>query len=269
MITRYENAAAPQLCALLEDDLHTFAVMRNILQGMFGPVGKILTDGVRWIICYTCPPYPAWAWTPQDASQAEMAQVWAVMQQELPLDRGYRFNVREAFAQYIQSTPEGAPVRVDTRLAAYGADEVQLPQHMAQGELYAVSVDDLDAAAAWAQALSEEENLDLRPYEAHRQEMAEFIDRKRLFMWKTPEGKPVAMCTVSENDGLGYVGHVYTPKAHRRQGYAASLVGQITRILIGKKMKPALYVNAQNTAASACYEKLGYTQMGSICTIGL
>jgi len=266
--TRMEQTTAPQLCALLDGDRYTFAVMRNILGGMFGDAGKIVTDGSAVLLCYTCPPFPGWVWTKQAAPQEELARAWAVIRQELPPEAGYRINMRPEMAAYIMSTPEGGALRVDTRLNAYGCETLVPPTRAAQGDTYAVAMDALDLAAGWSQALSEEENLDLRPMEAHRREMAEFIDRKRLFMWKNPEGEPVAMCTVSENDDLAYVGNVYTAPAHRRHGYAANLVYRVTRILLRQGKRPALYVNAENAPAAACYEKLGYVQQGSIVTVG-
>lgn len=267
-LTRYEHTTAPQLCALLDGDRYAFAVMRNILKGMFGEVEKIVTDHERLTLCYTCPPYPGWVWLPQDASEGEMERAWALIAQELPPEAGYCVNVSDALAQYIVRAGEGR-MRVHMRLNAYGCREAVSPERMAQGDVYAVSSEMLDQAAAWAKALSEEENLDLRPLQAHTQEMAEFIGKKRLFMWKTPEGEPAAMCTVSENDGLGYIGHVYTPPMHRRHGYAASLMYRITRILLRQGKCPALYVNAENTPAIRCYKKIGYGPMGTVCTVGI
>ena len=82
----YENAYAPHLCALLEGDRYAFAVMGNILSGDFGPVSRIVTDGARLILCYTCPPFPGWIWLPEDAEEAEMAHAWALIQSELPME---------------------------------------------------------------------------------------------------------------------------------------------------------------------------------------
>ena len=267
-LTRYEQATAPELCALLGEDRHAFAVMGNILKGMFGPVGKIVSDELRLVLCYTCPPFPGWVWLPKGASLEELQRAWALIGQELPPQMGYRINMRPELAAYILGTQEGCSLRVDTRLDAYGCENAIAPERTAPGDYYAVTEAALDLAAAWSMALSEEENLDLRPLGTHRQEMNEFIHKKQLFMWKTPEGETVSMCTVSENNGLAYVGNVYTPKAQRRRGYAASLVYQVTRILLRQGKCPALYVNAQNMPAAACYQKLGYRVVDQICTLG-
>lgn len=267
-LTRYENTSAPQLCGLLEEDRYAFAVLGNILKGDFGPVSKIITDHARLILCYTCPPFPGWVWLPEDAGEAEMDRAWALIQAELSPEAGYRVNMRPALARYILGTAEGERLRVDMQLDAYGCEMVVPPQRETPGDYYAVGMEALDEAADWLFAMKQETGLDPMPLESCREEMREFIERKRLFMWRLPDGQNAAMCAVTENGNMGYLGHVYTPKAHRRQGYAASLVYRITRILLRQGKLPALCVVSTNTAAAACYVQLGYRIKGSFCTLG-
>lgn len=267
-LTRYENTSAPQLTALLDRDRYAFAVLGNILGGDFGPVSKIVTDGERLILCYTCPPFPGWVWTAEDADEAERARAWALIQTELPPDQGFRVNMRPSLARHILGTAEGARLRVDMQLDAYGCEAVVPPRRETQGDYYAVGMDALDEAADWLFAMKRETGLDPMPPEACREEMRGFIERKRLFMWRDENGQSMAMCAVTENGSLGYLGHVYTPKAHRRQGYAANLVYRITRILLRQGKRPALCVVSTNRAAAACYEQLGYRMKGSFCTVG-
>ena len=119
---RLEQTTAPQLCALLEHDRVPFAVMRNILAGAFGPVGKILSDEKRMIVCYTCPPFPGWAWLPKDATETEMAHCWQVIREELPPESGYCINMTPALAAYVMGTQEGKALRIHRRINAYACD---------------------------------------------------------------------------------------------------------------------------------------------------
>lgn len=267
-LMRYENMAAPQLAALLDGDRYTFSVMRNILMGVFGPVSKIVSDGHRLLLCYTCPPFPGWVWTPEDASEEEMARAWALVQRELPPEAGFRVNMRPELARYILGTAAGASLHVDMQLNAYGCEQALMPHRMAEGDCCAVSMAELDLATDWLMDMKAETRLDPMTPEACREEMRSFIACRRLFMWKLPDGQYAAMCAVTEEDGMGYLGHVYTPAAHRRKGYAASMVYQITRILLQQGKKPALCVVSTNTPAAACYERLGYRVVGSFCTVG-
>ena len=265
---RLEQTTAPQLCALLEHDRVPFAVMRNILAGAFGPVGKILSDEKRMIVCYTCPPFPGWAWLPKDATEAEMASCWQVIREELPPESGYCINMTPALAAYVMGTQEGKALRSHRRINAYACDVlVELPP--VAGDLVAVGMEHLDLLAHWAEALSVEENLDLRPFEAHLEATRGFIERKRLFIWRTPEGEPAAMCAVTEEEGLGYISLVYTPVEKRRRGYAAALVREVCRCLLVQGMRPALCTDATYAPSNACYRKLGFQLEGEIVTIGL
>ena len=268
-LTHIRNAAAPQLAQLLRDDRYAFAVLGNIVRGEAGPVQKIVTDHARLILSYTCPPYPGWVWLPQDADEAELARAWTLVREELPPEAGYRVNMRPELARYILGTPEGAHLRVTMRLDAYGCEAVAPPAKAAPGDMYAVGMEELPEAVRFAMASSAETGLDPLTREACEAEQRGFIERRRLFMWRLPDGQNAAVCAVTENGGLGYIGHVYTPHAHRRQGYAANLVYHVTRAMLAQGMKPALCVVSTNTAAAACYAQLGYRVRGSFCTVGM
>lgn len=268
-LTRYENTFAPHLCALLEDDRYAFAVLGSIISGKMGVVSRIVTDNARLLLAYTCHPFPAWTWTHEGATQEEMAFAWKLMREELPPEEGFCFNVREQLAAYIMSREDGQAMRVHRNLNAYRCEQVIAPKKAAEGDYYAVGREMLQLAAFWSQAMSEETNLDLRPYSMHEEEIGAFIDRKRLFMWKTPEGVPVAMCSVQDEDGVGYVSHVYTSPEHRRRGYAAQLVYCVTKAMLAQGMRAGLYTDANYPPSNACYQQIGYVKEDAVCTIGL
>lgn len=267
-LTRYEHTAAPQLAHLLDGDRAAFSVMRNILQGVFGPVKKIVTDHSCLILCYTCPPFPGWVWLPEDASEAEMDRAWDLIRSELPPEAKGRVNMRPAMARHILRTQQGAGLRVEMQIDAYACEQLQPPQKTVPGDYCAVGMEALESASEWLYAMKQETGLDPMPLDACREEMRSFAARKRLFLWKTPEGQCVAMCAVTVDDGLGYIGHVYTPHAYRRQGIAGNLVYRVTKAMLAQGMRPALCVVSTNTAAAVCYEQLGYRKVGSFCTLG-
>ena len=267
-LIRYAYTTAPQLTRLLDNDRCAFLVMRNILNGKIGVPSKVVSDGEQLMLCYTCPPYPAWMWTRADAGDAEMARAWEIMREELPPEAGYCFNVREELAAYIMATEEGRAMRVHRNLNAYSCEKPVPPRREAAGEWRAVGMEMLELAAVWSQAMSEEENLDLRPLDAHTEEIRGFIDRKRLFMWYTPEGAPAAMCAVEVEEDLGYISRVYTAPEHRRRGYAAQLVHGVTKALRAQGILAALCTDASYAPSNACYQQIGFVKQGTVCTIG-
>lgn len=268
-LTRWEHTAVPPLAALLEDDRAAFTVLGHILTGKLGAPSKVVSDQSRLILAYTCPPYPGWVWIPTDADEGEKSRAWALLRQELPPEKGFCCNVRGELAAYIMGTPEGRALRVHRRLNTYSCDRAAAPRKAAEGEFRAVGPEMLALAAAWSQAMSEEENLDLRPLAAHTEEIDEFIRNKRLFMWMTPQGEPAAMCAVTTEEGLGCVSRVYTAPEHRRRGYAAQLVYGVTKALNAQGMQAALYADANYLPSNACYQQIGYQKRGELCTIGM
>ena len=267
-LTRYENTFVPALAVLLEEDRYGFAVLGNILRGVFGPVSKIVTDHARLILCYTCPPFPGWVWLPEDASGEEMQRAWALIQKELPLQAGYRVNMRPELAEYILGLQEAAMVHVDMQIDAYACETLIPPERIAPGDYAAVGMESLALATDWLFAMKQESGLDPMPREACEEEMRGFIESRRLFLWKAPDGEAVSMCAVTDSGDMGYIGHVYTPPEYRRQGIAISLVYRVTQAMLAQGMKPALCVVSSNYAAAACYRRLGYRIMGSFCTVG-
>lgn len=267
-LTRYEHAFAPALADLLINDRYAFSVLGNILRGVFGPVSKIVTDHARLILVYTCPPFPGWVWLPEDASQSEMERAWALIRTELPPEAKGRVNMRPTLAAYILGRGDGAGRRIEMQIDAYACEALSAPERLAPGDCYAVGMEALSLAADWLFAMKQEADLDLMPREACEAEMRGFVGNKRLFIWRTQEGEPVSMCVVTDSGDMGYVGHVYTPKAYRRRGYAASLVYHVTRAMLAQGMKPALCVVSTNAKAAACYKRLGYRVVGSFCTVG-
>lgn len=266
-ITRYEKTFVPELTALLRRDRYAFAVMGNILGGDFGPVSTIVTDHARFILCYTCPPFPGWVWIPRDASEEEMARAWALIQEELPLEAKGRVNMRPELAQYILSTPGNTLLHMELQIDAYACDTLLPLERQAPGDSFAAGMDWLDTATEWLYAMKQETGLDPMPREACAEEMRGFIANRRLFVWKA-DGQIVSMCAVTVSGETGYIGHVYTPKAYRRKGYAQSLVCRVTCVILVQDMNPALCVVSTNEAAAACYRKLGFELKGSFCTVG-
>ena len=266
-LTRYENTYVPQLASLLRRDRYGFAVMRNIVQGDFGPVSIIITDHERLIFLYTCPPFPGWVWVPQDASEEEMARAWALVQSELPPEARGRINMRPEMAEAILAMPEGAQHRIEMQIDAYACEMSLTPERQVQGDFGIVGIEWLDTAADWLYAMKQETGLDPMPREACEVEMRGFIEGRRLFVWKV-DGQVVCMAAVTVSDETGYIGHVYTPEVHRRKGYAENLVCRVTRAILVQDMMPALCVVSTNEAAAACYKKLGFELRGSFCTVG-
>ena len=58
---------------LLDRDRYTFFVLRRILGGQ---CKLVLSDHEKIIICLSSEPFPVWIWTPDDASDKDMAAAY-------------------------------------------------------------------------------------------------------------------------------------------------------------------------------------------------
>ncbi|MFV1991582.1 MAG: GNAT family N-acetyltransferase [Acidimicrobiales bacterium] len=88
---------------------------------------------------------------------------------------------------------------------------------------------------------------------------AMFADVDYRVVWEGPD--LVAMAGVhvlSESGGVAAIGNVLTASAHRREGLATLLVGDLAGELCGRVDLVGLNHRVTNTAAQRCYERLGF-----------
>ena len=93
------------------------------------------------------------------------------------------------------------------------------------------------------------------------------IENTRLFLWKDEAGVPCAMCGVSPDGERMGLSLVYTPPEKRRQGYAASLVHDVTHAILAQHRLPVIYTDADYPPSNACYAQIGYVCCGALETL--
>ncbi len=80
-----------------------------------------------------------------------------------------------------------------------------------------------------------------------------------IWLWLV-DGEPVSVAGARGRTPNGIrVGPVYTPPEHRRKGYAAALVAQVTQLLLDEGRKTVfLFTDLANPTSNALYYRLGY-----------
>ena len=63
------------------------------------------------------------------------------------------------------------------------------------------------------------------------------------------------------------IGFVYTPKKHRKKGYASSCVSEFSRQLLKKYKYTTLFTDLSNPISNSIYKKMGYEEVGDIYAI--
>ena len=93
-------------------------------------------------------------------------------------------------------------------------------------------------------------------------EMRLSSDDAGLWLWEE-DGEPVSLAGFSGRTPSGIrIGPVYTPTAFRRQGYATTLVADLTRWLLERGHRTCfLYTDLANPTSNAIYARIGFERV--------
>lgn len=81
--------------------------------------------------------------------------------------------------------------------------------------------------------------------------------------WWEVDDQPVALAGHGPVvDGVGRVGPVYTPAAHRRKGYGAAVTAAVVESLLPDCGSIVLFTDADNATSNGVYERLGFATVG-------
>ena len=170
----------------------------------------------------------------------------------------------EAFAR-IYSQIYSTPYKIATDQKIYQLDQVILPRAV-EGHMIVAKSEHIDLGATWLMKFIDE----AIPHEPSTLENAKKIittkiEKQELFVWINEAGIPVAldMAMRSTRNGIA-ISFVYTPKEHRKKGYASALVAQTSqRMLDSGKKFCMLYTDATNPTSNGIYQKIGYNQIAT------
>ncbi len=82
----------------------------------------------------------------------------------------------------------------------------------------------------------------------------------RVFIVKVENQIVSSVLTNAETKTLAMIGGVYTPPAHRGNGYASTAMVALCHSLIIDRIRPVLYYD--NPAAGGIYRRLGFKDLG-------
>ncbi|MBR0163756.1 MAG: GNAT family N-acetyltransferase [Lachnospiraceae bacterium] len=270
------KAPCPDLAALIPDNDCRYMVLTRILRT---PCRMTVTDDSNVILCHSAYPYPIWYWSKGEATDEEVDAVWQLLQPEIGkwdtvTEAGNPFSVNlledAAMHMIAHAKKDNVSLQVTRRLNAYECNVLVAPEKEVGGSFHICTEEDVDAAVELLERFHEDTGLDKADRTIYRQKAEVHIYAGRLFFWKNEAGVPVAMCAASDNgNGSEALTNVVTMPEHRRKGYASHLVATVTQRVLDGGEWANLYADADYLPSNACYEKIGYIRMGTICTIGL
>ena len=166
----------------------------------------------------------------------------------------------------LAQTP--TPLAIKHRINVYECQEPKKPVAEVKGECVPGTEEDFHVAHEMMRHFFLESAIDNLPEKEQRKKAEVFIFAKRFYFWKNEDGEPVAMALYTDNgDGSESLNNVFTMPVHRRKGYASALVYEVAQTILKKGHVPMLYTDAGYEASNKCYEKLGFTRRGSLCTL--
>jgi RimJ/RimL family protein N-acetyltransferase len=165
--------------------------------------------------------------------------------------------VREAsfLADWAAVTAGTGTARVRSRL--YRLGDLRPPNPAAAGAARLAGQADVDLLVDWHDAFRLEAE-GAGPADARRT-VADRLSHGGLMLWEA-EGEPVAMAGLTRIvAGVARVVGVYSPRAHRRQGYGAAITTAVTLAAqAAGATDVVLFTDLANPTSNALYQRLGY-----------
>lgn len=81
----------------------------------------------------------------------------------------------------------------------------------------------------------------------------------RFWLWDNPGEGPTSMAACSAPvAGVARIHAVYTPAEHRKRGYAAACVADLSQRLLAQGLRCILYTDLGNATSNSVYRRIGY-----------
>lgn len=265
MLQHYQNRSFPQAAQLLEEDQITFSVLYKILQG---DCTDIFTDGETVIVCYSSHPWPVWAWCRDPENMAAVTEIAQCLKENYPLEQGYDIILSHALLEGLKKQ-DGYFREAKTKmgLLSYQLDQLKAIDYPCEGSMSLVREAEIPSLIGVRHDMSME--MEGRDFTAEHCEesLRRQVGEKALFAWRKDSGEIVSLTARGDQPPYSKITSVYTLPQHRRKGYAINLVHAVTETILADGLIPILYTDAGYAASNACYQKIGYQQVGSLCSI--
>lgn len=265
MLQHYQNTSCPEAADLMREEAITYSVLIKILQN---DCAHIFTDLENVVICHSGEPYPVWVWCRDTGSDANVAEIARCIKEELPLERGYDHILSYELLERLKARDiYFRDVGTKMGLLSYRLDAINDIDHPTEGAMSLVREDEIPSLIGVRHDMTMEmegRDLSLERCEAT---LRLYVEKNALFAWRSNAGEIVALTVRDDQGEYSKISMVYTLPQHRRKGYAINLVHGVTETMLADGLIPILYTDSGYAASNACYQKIGYQQVGSLTSI--
>jgi GNAT superfamily N-acetyltransferase len=160
----------------------------------------------------------------------------------------------------------GRAARVREHMRLHALTRLVEPPVVPDGRPRVARPEDTGLALAWHQAFHADAAAQAGRLHAEgdgehfdEAEIAARIDAGRIWLWEDGLGTPVSLVAFNAPSfGVARVGPVYTPAAHRGQGYASVLTAHVSRLLRDSGARVCLFTDLANPTSNKIYAAIGY-----------
>jgi hypothetical protein len=161
--------------------------------------------------------------------------------------------VAEAFARQWADLHD-VSWRVRFHLRIHVLTQVRFPAHALPGRLRKPAATETSLIREWTRGFVDDTGIVQDPDRLAN----ELLQSGRLYLWDD-EGPRCMVGAVRETPNGTCISAVYTPRAHRRHGYASLAVATLSQQrLSGGNAFCCLYTDGANPTSNAIYRRLGY-----------
>lgn len=122
---------------------------------------------------------------------------------------------------------------------------------------------DADLLAEWFLLFEKDTGIGASSREDAGARIELFLEDKEIYVWEV-QGQVVSCMKKSRPSKNGIsVGFVFTPEEYRRQGFARTLVADVTEELLLEYDFAMLYTDLKNPTSNKIYSEIGYEQIGN------
>lgn len=225
---------------------------------------SIYTNDISYITAQSNYKAPLWIYINENLDKTALTEIKEIIKNSLSLNANVHINAQQKyFLRVIDELKkdDGIEFAPFMHMWAYTCKEVK--DVVNKGECVTPCAEyKQDMAKLIKQMAKDAEGQDLSDIEANGFANA-MQNSKTLFLWKDKE--IVSMAKIRhKTQKYARINTVVTDRAHRGNGYAKMLVGEISKTLLQSGITPMLYADADYPSSNIAYQNIGYVKVGDI-----
>jgi predicted GNAT family acetyltransferase len=214
-------------------------------------------DGQVRAAVFVTPPYPLHLIELPAEAVEDLVDALRSLAAPIPAVNGERDQVESFARRWIAGTSLQSTVAMEQRL--YRLEELRAVDPPVSGAGRLATPADLDLVIRWFTDFHDEASAEHMTAEHLRDNAIRRIEQGLVWLW-ADAGQPVSMAARNATAaGIARIGPVYTPIAHRRNGYGTAVTAACTLDALATGAQgTVLFTDLSNPTSNAIYQAIGY-----------